>query len=643
LAKVKSVAARKESALLAELGNQAWSAGRWRNQVGQVELYLTEAGIETLVRSNQALSFWPGRHWSSKLGLDATDYRVQGVEQALKSRGRVSLSALPHVDQDADYELTPQGQVKLPAAALRAAQQRLEPLAAKMSPEERQFAAADAADPKLPGVSLRLDRQGLMQLLDTSALRGFAVQGLADPRPLSVDPEALQVADERGQVEVIVTLRNPLLGAFQQRNAAEAQKRAHLQAFKELRTKAQIPDAAVTDLPMVGAFTARLTPAQLKALSSSQDGRLLQIALNRPRGHLSLATSTNTLNMPVAWNAGYRGQGQNLVIIDSGVRRDHAFFRNADGASRVIYEACFGTNGTVGSVHYQSRCPSANALGDSPLGPQGLAGSAAPVASCSTRSPADCHHGTHVSGIAAGRNEPNAGLGTQGTAPDGSIVAVQVMSYDAAGVERPRLFDADLIAAMEAVAGAMQTGTINPFTVNLSLGGGRFSTSCPNEVPAVTTAIRNLRDLGVPVVAAAGNDSYFGAIGFPACVPNAIKVSSHTNDGVGNTLSSFSNLPRPSHFAGDPIWLAPGGGNGTSIRSALAGVQAYGGMSGTSQAAPHIAGLYAAAKSAVPGWRVDEATSWLVGNASTALSVSFCTQAPCAPSATEIIRRVRLK
>ena len=115
------MAARKESALLAELGNQAWSAGRWRNQVGQVELYLTEAGIETLVRSNQALSFWPGRHWSSKLGLDATDYRVQGVEQALKSRGRVSLSALPHVDQDADYELTPQGQVKLPAAALRAA------------------------------------------------------------------------------------------------------------------------------------------------------------------------------------------------------------------------------------------------------------------------------------------------------------------------------------------------------------------------------------------------------------------------------------------------------------------------------------------------------------------------------------------
>jgi|JI8StandDraft_2_1071088.scaffolds.fasta_scaffold18836_2 subtilisin family serine protease len=640
--KVKSEAARREAALLTELGTHAWKSGRWRNEVGQIELYLTESGIDILSRSNQALNFWPGRHWSSRLGLDASDYRVASIEQELKSRGRVSVAALPHVSRDADYELTQQGQIRLSGRALLAAQQRLSPLLETLDTEDREFASPAAAESNLSqlGVPIRLDRKGLLQLLDTASLRSLAVAGLNDPRPLSVDPEALQVAEERGHVEVIVTLRNPLIGAFQQRNAVDAQVRAHRTAFKELRTRAQIPDTVVTDLPLIGAFTARLTAPQLNALVNSRDGRLLHIAMNRPRGQLDLALSTNTLNMPVAWNAGYRGAGQTLVVIDSGVRRNHPFFRDATGASRVVFEACFGSNGTVGGVQYQSRCPSPNALGDSPLG---LAGSAAPVPSCSSISAADCSHGTHVSGIAAGRAEPSAGAGNQGTAPDAAIVAVQVMSYDVAGVARPRFFDADLVAALEAVVRSMQAGAANPYTVNLSLGGGSFSSSCPGEFPAITNAFRNLRDLGVPVIAAAGNAGLIGAIGFPACVPNAIKVSSHANDGVGNTLSSFSNLPRPSNFAGETIWLAPGGGNGTGIFSSFAFTPAYDRMSGTSQAAPHIAGLYSAAKAALPGSSVDQVSNWFRGNAAVPLNATFCNQSPCVNPATEVIHRIRLR
>ncbi|MBH9552128.1 S8 family peptidase [Inhella gelatinilytica] len=639
-AKVKADAAQREAALLAELGAEAWRSGRWRNEAGQVELYLTEAGLRILSNSNRALHFWPGRHWSAKLSLDPSDYRVVAIEKALKQSGQVSIAALPHLDQDADYELAPGNKWKLADATLSAAQQKLAAVAGEQVLADGQASIAASSDLRKVGIPMRLNRQARLKILEEAPLRGLWVDGSADPRPLHIDPEALTQADQQGLAEVVVTLRNPMLGALTRKSSAEAQRRAHRQAFQALRAAAKIPDTVGLEHTNLGVFTARLTGTQLRALANSQDGRMLSIALNRPRAKPMLATSTATLNMPVAWNLGYTASGQAIVVMDTGVQRDHAFFRDGSGNSRITLEACYGSSAQIGSTLYESRCPSAGPNGDSPLG---LVGSAAPVLNCSTEAPDACSHGTHVTGIAAGRNEPLAGAGTQGVAPSGNIVAVQVFSFDVARKKEPGTFDADLLAAMDAVINAAVVGNVNPITVNLSLGGGYFSSACPGDLPAMTTAFGAMRDLGVPVVAATGNAFANGLIAWPACVPHAIKVSSTVNDGVGNTRSAFANVPFPDNFPGEAIWMAPGGGGSTSIRSSIAGpgVNGYDSISGTSMASPHIAGLYAAAKDALPGQGVDAITAFFRANFSQPVSINVCPVGPCGVY-TVTLPRIRL-
>lgn len=108
-------------------------------------------------------------------------------------------------------------------------------------------------------------------------------------------------------------------------------------------------------------------------------------------------------------------------------------------------------------------------------------------------------------------------------------------------------------------------------------------------------------------------------INSPACLPGVIKVGAVANDGVGNARGFFnatqgSNVVDPSNFPGEDFWLAPGGGNGTFIQSSVL-VSQYQGFSGTSMAAPQIAGLCATAKAVNPALTVSDIPAWFIGNA----------------------------
>ena len=111
--------------------------------------------------------------------------------------------------------------------------------------------------------------------------------------------------------------------------------------------------------------------------------------------------------MPAAWsNPNFRGAGQNIVVMDTGVQSNHEFFRDSMGISRVFFEACFGTNGSLpNGTQFSSACPlfQQDANGDSP---GGLPGSAAPCGGNLALS-SSCSHGTQVAGIAAGRASTN--------------------------------------------------------------------------------------------------------------------------------------------------------------------------------------------------------------------------------------------
>lgn len=174
--------------------------------------------------------------------------------------------------------------------------------------------------------------------------------------------------------------------------------------------------------------------------------------------------------------------------------------------------------------------------------------------------PADQHgHGTHVSGIIAARNNT---IGVIGVAPGARLVSVRVLDRRGSGSISA------VIAGVDYVAQAGVPGDV----ANMSLGGG-ISQALDDSIVAASAG-------GVKFTLAAGNDADNANNHSPARAngPNIYTVSAIT---VGDLWASFSNYGNPPIDFAEP---------GMSITSTwLAG--SYNTISGTSMAAPHLAGI----------------------------------------------------
>jgi subtilisin family serine protease len=376
-------------------------------------------------------------------------------------------------------------------------------------------------------------------------------------------------AREDGVVRVIARL------AVEPAATVEA---AHASALADMRTMGL--DTATTlseSLPLV---VADVTPEQLAALEANP--RFEDVQEDRLT-FASLADSAPLIGAPEVWAQGGRGAGQSVAILDTGVDAVHPFL-----AGRVTAEACFST--TSAATGAKSVCPNG-------AREQTGAGAARP---CDAEG---CEHGTHVAGIAAGR-----GARFSGVAPDAGIFAVQVFSkfVDRPGGPTPcrdsgqrspcvASFTSDQIRALDHVRQLAAVQKVA--SVNMSLGGGRSPGACDAEF--IKPAIDALLAAGVATVIASGNNGFADAVSFPSCVSTAVTVGSTTKqDGV----SSFSNRgPMLDVYA-----------PGSSINSSVPGA-GFGAFSGTSMAAPHVAGAFAALKSARPGASVAEITAALTG------------------------------
>ena len=294
--------------------------------------------------------------------------------------------------------------------------------------------------------------------------------------------------------------------------------------------------------------------------SVSEDGIIYPMLADT----VSLTRATN------AWSEGFRGNGQTVAVLDTGVDSAHPFF-----AGKVVAEACF-SDPVVGAT---TLCPNGQ--------PQQI-GTGAGI-NCPDIA-IGCWHGTHVAGIAVG-NTGYLSASAGGMAPGANVMPVQVFQRECySGTCQLVAYYSDIMQGLEYVYSLRTSYTIA--AANLSLGGIAFSSSCDNEAPGVTSVIQSLRAANVPTIVSSGNSGLGNALSFPACITQAISVGATTKQ---NGISGFSNSSTSLTL------LAPG----SSIQSSIPG-GGYGFTSGTSMAAPHVAGAWATLKSAKPAATVAE-------------------------------------
>jgi len=285
------------------------------------------------------------------------------------------------------------------------------------------------------------------------------------------------------------------------------------------------------------------------------------------------------------------GNGMKIGIIDQGIDQSHPFFDPAGFAyppgfpkgnaayttAKVIVARVFSRPGATGALE------TLPFVGDGDVD----------------------DHGTHVAGIAAGDANTNAdGVRVSGIAPRAYLGNYKALSIPTPGVglngNSP-----ELVAAVEA---AVKDGMD---VINLSAG----EIEVPPSRDVVAKAFNAAADAGVVVVASAGNDySDFGSgsISSPATAAKAIAVAAATG-GHG--------APQPDHIAGfssagpteyslrlKPDVTAPGG---LVLSSVPAAEGLWDEESGTSMAAPHVAGGVALLRQRHPSWTVAELKSAL--------------------------------
>jgi subtilisin len=162
-------------------------------------------------------------------------------------------------------------------------------------------------------------------------------------------------------------------------------------------------------------------------------------------------------------------------------------------------------------------------------------------------------HGTHVAGIVAALDD---GFGVIGVAPGANLYAVKVLGNSGMG------WVSDIIAGLEwSVREGMQV-------VNMSLGGAYSET--------LEVACLSAYDNGLILITSAGNG---GAVSYPAAYLSVIAVSA-TNS--ADELAWFSSTGSEVELA------APGVDIYSTYKDG-----SYTIMSGTSMAAPHVAGIAA--------------------------------------------------
>jgi serine protease AprX len=276
---------------------------------------------------------------------------------------------------------------------------------------------------------------------------------------------------------------------------------------------------------------------------------------------------------------GYRGAGIGVAVIDSGITSWHADLSYQGSSSLVKTKNGQRVAAFVDFVNGRT----------TPYDDNG--------------------HGTHVAGIVAGNGFDTLGA-RAGIAPDAHLVSLKVLDQNGGGVI------SNVIAALDWVL--KNRTTYNIRVINLSVGAAVTESY---KTDPLTLAAKRAVDAGVVVVTAAGNlgknrqgETQYGAIAAPGNAPWVLTVGASSHEGTvsraDDIVAGFSSRgPSAVDFEAKPDIVAPGVGTAslsdplslmyaTKASSLLGGsfwvnYQPYLSLSGTSMAAPVVAGSVA--------------------------------------------------
>ncbi|WP_430013801.1 S8 family serine peptidase [Microcystis ichthyoblabe FBCC-A1114] len=278
------------------------------------------------------------------------------------------------------------------------------------------------------------------------------------------------------------------------------------------------------------------------------------------------------VNAPEAWARGYTGQGVTVAVIDSGVDISHQDLSNniwrntGEIASNGIDDDGNGYTDDVYGWNFGIGQNNNNVLPGTTSSGQG--------------------HGTHVAGTIAAANN---GIGMTGVAYNSRIMAIRMGDVDSQG----RFTNGGNLA--QAIRYAVDNGAR---VINMSLGW--------SDSTALRDALAYAASRNVITVSAAGNSS-LSSPGTPAYYATQYGFSVGAVNS-NRTIASFSN--RAGTNSSMQHVMAPG----VNVYSTLPG-NLYGNSSGTSMAAPHVAGVVALMLGANPNLTHAQVRSILTSSA----------------------------
>ncbi|VVB76334.1 Subtilisin-like serine protease [Candidatus Tiddalikarchaeum anstoanum] len=312
----------------------------------------------------------------------------------------------------------------------------------------------------------------------------------------------------------------------------------------------------------------------LEGLMYLQNNSKVFMISSNERVYQSLDQSVPFINANDIWTIqinteNLTGTHQTVCVIDSGVNDTHPDLNN-----KVIAQHCFCAYGG-------GCCPPNNSV----EGNDAEDGTG---------------HGTHVSGIIVADGY------LKGVAPGASIVVVKV--FDSLG----NGYIDDTTAAVEWCYNNSKKYNISIIT--MSLGASLYDDYCDSNYNTLTKNIESAINTGIFVDAAAGNGANFTHISSPACISNVTSVGATYDANVGeqdwcktwnqdhtqcieylcnDTITFADRIACFSNRNSITSLFAPG-----AIINSTSYTGGYEERSGTSMAAPHVAGVAALMKQA---------------------------------------------